>query len=242
MPIRVHEMNVDLLSLSAHKMYGPKGVGALYVRQKNAAVELVPLHAMIDGGGHEGGLRSGTLNVPGIVGFGAACRIAAQEMAAESERLWRLRNRLEEGLRAGLDEIHVNGHPDRAPREQPEREFRLRGRRSAAGGLERHCGFDRGGVHVGEARAEPRAAGDGSERGAGAELAAVRPRAFQHGRGSGVRHRPCRRDGPELAGIVGSLSIDPGINSAINTGIRTGIGSCISKVIGAVIGAFAGVW
>ena len=111
MPIRVHEMNVDLLSLSAHKMYGPKGVGALYVRQKNAAVELVPLHAMIDGGGHEGGLRSGTLNVPGIVGFGAACRIAAQEMAAESERLWRLRNRLEEGLRAGLDEIHVNGHP-----------------------------------------------------------------------------------------------------------------------------------
>lgn len=103
--IDVDRMHVDLLSLSAHKMYGPKGVGALYVRRNTA------LTALIDGGGHEGGLRSGTLNVPGIVGFGAACRIAAEEMAAESERLRRLRDRLEERLRAELDEIHVNGHP-----------------------------------------------------------------------------------------------------------------------------------
>ena len=107
-PIHVDEMNIDLLSLSAHKMYGPKGVGALYVRRKNAPVPLTPL---MDGGGHEGGLRSGTLNVPGIVGFGAACRIAAKEMPLESERLRRLRNRLAERLRAGLDEIQVNGHP-----------------------------------------------------------------------------------------------------------------------------------
>ena len=106
--IDVSEMNVDLLSLSAHKMYGPKGVGALYVRRRNAPVELLPL---IDGGGHEGGLRSGTLNVPGIVGFGEACRIAAQESASENERLRRLRDRLEGTLRAGLDEIRVNGHP-----------------------------------------------------------------------------------------------------------------------------------
>ena len=107
-PIHVDEMNIDLLSLSAHKMYGPKGVGALYVRRKNAPVPLTPL---MDGGGHEGGLRSGTLNVPGIVGFGAACLIAAKEMPLESERLRRLRNRLAERLRAGLDEIQVNGHP-----------------------------------------------------------------------------------------------------------------------------------
>lgn len=109
--IDVNEMNVDLLSLSAHKMYGPKGVGALYIRHKNAAVELAPLSPMIDGGGHEGGLRSGTLNVPAIVGFGAACRIAAEEMPLESERLRRLRNRLAERLCAELDEIQVNGHP-----------------------------------------------------------------------------------------------------------------------------------
>jgi cysteine desulfurase len=112
--IDVDAMNVDLLSLSAHKMYGPKGVGALYVRRKNAAMKLSPLALltpMIDGGGHEGGLRSGTLNVPGIVGFGAACRIAMQEMHAESERLRRLRDQLEEKLRAGLDEMQVNGHP-----------------------------------------------------------------------------------------------------------------------------------
>lgn len=107
-PIHVEEMNVDLLSLSAHKMYGPKGVGALYVRRKNPEVHLAPL---LDGGGHEQGLRSGTLNVPGIVGFGVACRIAAEEMAIESERLRRLRDRLQNGLFAELDEVHLNGHP-----------------------------------------------------------------------------------------------------------------------------------
>jgi cysteine desulfurase len=109
--IDVDAMHIDLLSLSAHKMYGPKGVGALYVRKKNAKGEPPPLFPLIDGGGHEGGLRSGTLNVPAIVGFGAACRIAMEEMAAESERLRRLRDRLEEELRAGLDEMQVNGHP-----------------------------------------------------------------------------------------------------------------------------------
>jgi len=94
-------------------MYGPKGVGALYVRKSSPAVELAPL---LDGGGHEQGLRSGTLNVPGIVGFGTACRIAREEMQEESQRLRRLRDRLQEGLFAELDEIHLNGHPtDRLP-------------------------------------------------------------------------------------------------------------------------------
>ena len=105
-PFDVNAMNVDMASLSAHKMYGPKGVGALYVRRRNPRVLLEPI---IDGGGHERGMRSGTLNVPGIVGMGRAAAIAAAEMSAESERVRSLRDRLLAGLRAGLDEIYVNG-------------------------------------------------------------------------------------------------------------------------------------
>ncbi len=105
-PFDVEAMNVDMASLSAHKMYGPKGVGALYVRRKNPRVLLEPI---IDGGGHERGMRSGTLNVPGIVGMGKASEIAAAEMAEESVRVAGLRDRLLAGLRGGLDEIYVNG-------------------------------------------------------------------------------------------------------------------------------------
>jgi cysteine desulfurase len=105
-PVNVIEDNVDLLSISAHKMYGPKGVGALYVRRKNPRVQLT---AQMDGGGHERGMRSGTLNVPGIVGLGEACAIAQREMAGESVRLARLRDRLKDRLEAELDEVYVNG-------------------------------------------------------------------------------------------------------------------------------------
>jgi cysteine desulfurase len=108
LPIQVGEMGIDLLSLTAHKMYGPKGVGALYVRANNPKVKLT---AGIDGGGHERGMRSGTLNVPGIVGLGAACALAQKEMAAEGERLVALRERLKNGILAELDEVYVNGHP-----------------------------------------------------------------------------------------------------------------------------------
>jgi len=104
--IDVEKLGVDLLSLSAHKMYGPKGVGALYVRKKNPRVRLVP---QMDGGGHERGMRSGTLNVPGIVGLGRACEIAGAEMKEESKWLFSLRERLREGLLRELDEIYVNG-------------------------------------------------------------------------------------------------------------------------------------
>ena len=90
-PIDVNDMNVDLMSISGHKLYGPKGVGALYVR---AAKPRVKLSAMIDGGGHERGMRSGTLNVPGIVGLGKACEIARAEMSTECERVAALRERL----------------------------------------------------------------------------------------------------------------------------------------------------
>jgi cysteine desulfurase len=104
-PLDVNSANLDLASLTAHKLYGPKGCGALYVRQ-NVAAQLVPL---IDGGGHENGLRSGTLNVPGIVGFGKTCEIAQQELPEESCRVAGLRNRLRDRLMAELDHVAING-------------------------------------------------------------------------------------------------------------------------------------
>jgi cysteine desulfurase len=105
-PFDVNDCKVDLASLSAHKMYGPKGIGALYVRRRTPRVLLTPL---VDGGGHERGMRSGTLNVPGIVGFGMAAELCRHEMAAEAQRLGTLRDRLNERLHAGLDGIFVNG-------------------------------------------------------------------------------------------------------------------------------------
>jgi len=105
-PVDVDADNIDLLSISAHKMYGPKGVGALYVRRRNPRVQLA---AQMDGGGHERGARAGTLNVPGIVGLGEACAIAGREMPEESGRLRHLRDRLRASLEAGLDEVAVNG-------------------------------------------------------------------------------------------------------------------------------------
>src|SRR5499426_4103175 len=107
-PLDVEAMGIDLLSLTAHKMYGPKGIGALYVR---AAKPRVRLKAMIDGGGHERGMRSGTLNVPGIVGLGKACELVRVGMADEAQRELRLRERLREGLFSQLDEIYLNGDP-----------------------------------------------------------------------------------------------------------------------------------
>ena len=108
LPVDVEAMNIDLLSMSAHKMYGPKGIGALYVRAKGPRVRVTPI---IDGGGHERGFRSGTLNVPGIVGFGKACELCREGMADEAQRILGLRERLREGLFSRLDEIFLNGHP-----------------------------------------------------------------------------------------------------------------------------------
>jgi cysteine desulfurase len=105
-PVDVQKDNIDLLSISAHKIYGPKGVGALYVRRRNPRVQL---SAIIDGGGHERGMRSGTLNVTGIIGLGKACEIAQQEMPREAARLRALRDRLKAGLEAKLDEVYTNG-------------------------------------------------------------------------------------------------------------------------------------
>ena len=105
-PVDVNRAPIDLLSISGHKIYGPKGIGALYVRRSNPRVRL---SEQMHGGGHERGMRSGTLNVPGIVGLGAACAIAGAEMQAESARLASLRDRLQAKLLAGLDRVRVNG-------------------------------------------------------------------------------------------------------------------------------------
>ena len=105
-PFNVNELKVDMASISAHKMYGPKGVGALFVRRRNPRVLLAP---QIDGGGHERGMRSGTLNVPGVVGMGKAAELCRLEMASEAVRLSALRDRLNAKLHEGLDEIYING-------------------------------------------------------------------------------------------------------------------------------------
>ncbi len=105
-PIDVNSMKIDLLSISGHKLYGPKGVGALFVRRKNPRVQLSP---SIDGGGHERGMRSGTLNVPGIVGLGEACEICMKEMPEESKKMAAMRDRLKDRIMSRLDEVFVNG-------------------------------------------------------------------------------------------------------------------------------------
>jgi len=112
-PVDVQAMGIDLMSFSAHKIYGPKGIGALYVRKKSPRVRLV---AQIDGGGHERGMRSGTLPVPLIVGFGKACELCREEMGPESTRITALRNQLQTAIMSELEESYLNGHPtDRLP-------------------------------------------------------------------------------------------------------------------------------
>ncbi|MCP4570299.1 MAG: IscS subfamily cysteine desulfurase [FCB group bacterium] len=106
-PLDVNQMNIDLMSVSAHKIYGPKGVGALYVRRKNPRVRCASL---IDGGGHERGMRSGTLNVPGIVGFARAVELCLEERESESARLTEMRDRLKSKILTDLDYVYLNGH------------------------------------------------------------------------------------------------------------------------------------
>jgi cysteine desulfurase len=105
-PVNVNTDNIDMMSISGHKLYGPKGVGALYVRRRNPRVQIT---AQVDGGGHERGMRSGTLNVPGIVGLGEACELCNREMETETVRLRFLRDKLKAKLEAGLDEVYING-------------------------------------------------------------------------------------------------------------------------------------
>ena len=108
-PIDVQEMNIDLMSISAHKLYGPKGIGALYVRGSNPRVKASPV---IYGGGHERGMRSGTLNVPGIVGFGKAAEIAKKEMTSEGKRLGSWTVKMLSEFKNNIEDIELNGHPN----------------------------------------------------------------------------------------------------------------------------------
>ncbi len=108
-PVNVDAMGIDLMSFSGHKIYGPKGIGGLYVRRKNPRVRIM---AMMDGGGHERGMRSGTLNVPMIVGLGEACAIAEKEMIQEGLRLTQMRKKLQDHIMGELDEVYLNGHPE----------------------------------------------------------------------------------------------------------------------------------
>ena len=107
-PVNVQEMGIDLMSFTSHKIYGHKGVGALYVRKKAPRVRIAP---QMDGGGHERGMRSGTLPVPLIVGFGKACELCEQEMPAEASRLAAMRDRLQAGIMNVMEEVYLNGHP-----------------------------------------------------------------------------------------------------------------------------------
>ncbi len=110
LPVDVEAMGIDLMSFSGHKIYGPKGVGGLYVRARSPRVRLAP---QMDGGGHERGMRSGTLNVPGVVGLGKACELAGELLPRESEHLLRLRETLRQSITSQLDEVYLNGHPTR---------------------------------------------------------------------------------------------------------------------------------
>ncbi len=104
----VEKMGIDIMSFTAHKMYGPKGIGAIYVRRKNPRVRLAPI---MHGGGHERGMRSGTLNVPGIVGFGKAAELAQKNLPSEMARIKGLRDKLWKAIQDNLDEVYLNGHP-----------------------------------------------------------------------------------------------------------------------------------
>ena len=185
-PVDVGGLGVDLLSLTAHKMCGPKGIGALYVRRCRPRLAIAPL---FDGGGHEQGLRSGTLNVPGIVGLGAAAALCGDDLAPEARRVGALRNRLLDGLRARLDGVTINGSlAARLPHNLNVSFDGLEGR-VAARRPRRRGGLVGRGMHVGESGAVARPARHRRPRSSGPRVAALRARPDDDGDGGRLRHR-----------------------------------------------------
>ncbi len=227
-PFDVNASNIHLASLTAHKIYGPKGVGALYVRRRNPRVLLTPL---IDGGGHERGMRSGTLNVPGIVGFGKAAEICRLEMASEGARLKALRDRLNQKLHDSLDELYINGSHGAPAAGQPEHQLRLRRGRVAADGDQRRGGLVGLGLHLGEPGAVLRAEGPRRRRRARAFLDPFRPGPVQHGRGSGLRGGETGERGEQAARDVAALRDGEGRRGPLEDAVAgslsgTGTGRC----------------
>ena len=185
-PVDVQKDNIDMISLTAHKLYGPKGCGALYVRRRNPRVQL---SAQIDGGGHERGMRSGTLNVPGIVGFGKAAELCQNEMAEESVRLRRPARPLEgRHLLETRRSLHQRLN-DAPPAAQPQYQLCIRRRRIAADGHQRRRRIERLGLHFGNTRTELRAQGAGSRRRPGAYVDPLRLGPLQYPGGSGLRSK-----------------------------------------------------
>ena len=213
-PFDVEAMHVDLASVSAHKIYGPKGVGALYVRGRHPRVRLRPI---VFGGGHERGMRSGTLNVPGIVGLGKAAELGAAEMHEESRRLRRLRNRLRDRIVSRLEDVDLERRSaprDRAGRlslagwtgaavaRQPESLLRRRGRGGASREHEGRGGLLGLGLHLGVPGAVPRPDGNRRAGRSRARVDPLRPRALDHRRGSRLRGRHGRPGRRAPAGEV----------------------------------------
>ena len=178
-PVDVQKDNIDLLAITGHKIYGPKGVGALYVRRRNPRVQL---SAIADGGGHERGMRSGTLNVPGIVGLGKACEICQKEMAEESVRMRALRDRLQSRPGSQARRSFHQWLHGASPAQQSQHELRLRRRRIAAHGHQRYCGFQRFGLHFGNPRAQLRTQSIRRRRRPGAYVDPLWPRPLQYRR------------------------------------------------------------
>ena len=195
MPVDVEKAGVDLASITAHKIYGPKGIGALYVRSKGPRVRLTP---QMDGGGHERGMRSGTLNVPGIVGLGAACEIAGKEMPDEAQRLIQLRSQLQAGLFERLDEIYVNGHPTERLPGNLNVSFAYVEGESLLMGINDIAVSSGSRLHLGDARAFVRHSRAGHRRRTRAQLDSFRARPFQHAGRSRLRDGP-RQQGSEAA-------------------------------------------
>ncbi len=196
-PVDVNKDNIDLMSITAHKLYGPKGVGALYVRRESPRVQLT---AQMDGGGHERGMRSGTLNVPGIVGLGEACAICQREMPEETKRLRVSARQAEEQARSGprRDLSSTARWEHRLPHSL-NHELRVCGRRIAADGHQRCRGFERFGLHFGDARTELRVEGAGPGRRYRAFVDPLRHRPVQHGRRDRLRGGQADRCGPQTA-------------------------------------------
>ena len=200
-PFDVEALNADLVSLSAHKMYGPKGVGALYVRRRPRA----RLVAQIDGGGHERGYRSGTLNVPGIVGFGKAAALAREEMPAEAPRILALRERLRRAILAGLERVTVNGSLERRLPGNLNLSFAHVEGEALMIAMRDVAVSQRLGLHLGVARAVVRAARHGGAGRPGARLHPLRPRPLQHRGGGGPRGAAGRGEGDAGCGRCASI-------------------------------------